>query len=49
MIICLVLAVAGCSRDSESSATRQPEGEKLAAASLTPAFRNLGKRGESTL
>jgi hypothetical protein len=49
VVLCLMVALIGCSRDSGSTAKQQPEGEKLAAASVTPAFRNLGKRAESTL
>jgi hypothetical protein len=45
----LVVALIGCSRDSGSKAKSPAAGEQLAAVSGTPAFRNLGKRGESEL
>jgi hypothetical protein len=45
----LAVALIGCSRDSGSSTKSPAAGAQLAAVSGTPAFRNLGKRGESDL
>ena len=44
----LVLAVASCERSSTSSGQGEAV-QQLAAQVSTPAFRNLGKRAESTL
>lgn len=47
-ILLLALASTACSKGSSSSEKTDAALEKL-AASTTPVFRNLGKRGESTL
>jgi hypothetical protein len=49
-VIGLLLAISACSSGSESSTPEiSSSGAQLAAAQETPAFRNLGKRGDSKL
>lgn len=47
--LAILLTVTGCNRDEPSAPAESAEPARLAAAVQTPAFRNLGKRGDSKL